>query len=244
MFGQQSHQDCELQPIWIPTDLPIMVTWSNPQMYSEEQFDPLWCPNIHYPFVEVFVQGMLPGLSEIQMSRACKSSKQQQEKNSSLLPLLRRCAVPSYVAKVYQSREREGNGVQYVVGLGVGFNRSKTSSFSPTVMRPTLSSFPDTNASTPPASAICRYDDEPVPPVYKPSRNQFKSHCALRFGRDWLVCFTRKRSSSSQRREINDTNFFLKRPKAATISRAQKKDNEYLRTTSKDTFLNAEEKQL
>lgn len=181
---------------------------------------------------------------EIQMSRACKSSKQQQEKNSPLLPLLRRCAVPSYVAKVYQSREREGNGVQYVVGLGVGFNRSKTSSFSPTVMRPTLSSFPDTNASTPPASAICRYDDKPVPPVYKPSRNQFKSHCALRFGRDWLVCFTRKRSSSSQRREINDTKFFLKRPKAATISRAQKKDNEYLRTTSKDTSLNAEEKQL
>lgn len=74
---------------------------------SEEQFDPFWCPNIHYPFVEVFVQGMLPRLSEIQMSRACKSSKQQQEKNSALLPLLRRCAVPSYVAKVYQSRERE-----------------------------------------------------------------------------------------------------------------------------------------
>jgi hypothetical protein len=76
-------------------------------MYSEEQFDPFWCPNIHYPFVEVFVQGMLPGLSEIQISRACKSSKQQQEKNSALLPLLRRCAVPSYVAKVYKSRERE-----------------------------------------------------------------------------------------------------------------------------------------
>ncbi len=130
------------------------------------------------------------------------------KKNSALLPLLRRCAVPSYVAKGYRSREREGNGVQYVVGLGVGFNRSKTSSFSPTVMRPTLSSFPDTNASTPPASAICRYDDKPVPPVYKPSRNQFKSHCTLRFGRDWLVCFTRKRSSSSQRREINDTKFF------------------------------------